>query len=83
MRDVNFSFKLFQKSVVDQFKKELTAGSVFIDGQILVCLKRLGIPIYEYPIEYHPRKSGVSTLGSLGQAVYTLREILQFALKKN
>jgi glycosyltransferase involved in cell wall biosynthesis len=80
VRDVNFSFKLFRKDVVDRFKDKLAARSVFIDGEVLVHLKRLGIPLYEWPVDYHPRQAGVSTLGSWRQAAFTFSEILRFRL---
>lgn len=79
-RDINFSFKLFRKGVVDRFKELLRSESVFIDGEILVWLTRFGIPFCEWPIDYRPRKHGLSTLGSWSQAWKTLREIWDFRM---
>ncbi|MFH1263096.1 MAG: glycosyltransferase family 2 protein [Pseudomonadota bacterium] len=81
VRDVNFAFKLFRKEVVDQFKARLRSGSVFIDGEVLVLIHRMGIPIVEVPMTYRFRQHGVSTLGSWKQAFFTFREILEFFLK--
>lgn len=78
VRDVNFSFKVFRKEIVDQFKDRLQSESVFIDGEILIWLVRLGIPLREWPVEYTPRKFGLSTLGTWRQAINTLREINNF-----
>lgn len=79
VRDVNFSFKVFRREIVDQFKDRLRAESVFIDGEILIWLVRLGVPMKEWPVEYTPRKHGLSTLGTWRQAIHTLREIWAFA----
>jgi glycosyltransferase involved in cell wall biosynthesis len=78
VRDVNFSFKVFRKDVVDRFKDRLRSESVFIDGEILILIDRLGVPIHEWPIEYTPRKFGLSTLGTWRQALRTFSEIVRF-----
>jgi glycosyltransferase involved in cell wall biosynthesis len=78
VRDINFSFKVFRKEVVDTFKNELQAHSVFIDGEILIHLVRKKIPIHEWPVEYTPRKYGLSTLGTFRQVKITLKEIFEF-----
>src|ERR1043166_1230323 len=78
VKDVNFSFKVFRIEVVNQFKNRLKAESVFIDGEMLIWIHKLGIPIHEWPIEYTPRKFGLSTLGTWRQAKMTLMEIFNF-----
>jgi glycosyltransferase involved in cell wall biosynthesis len=82
VRDVNFSFKLFRKEIVDRFKDRLRAESVFIDGEILVHVHRMGVPIEEIPVEYKIRERGASTLGNLRQARFTFREILEFYFER-
>ncbi len=78
VRDVNFSFKVFRKEVVDQFKNDLQSRSVFIDGEILAILAQKKIPLHEWPVEYIPRKHGLSTLGTFAQVKLTLKEIFDF-----
>ncbi|HLG21064.1 MAG TPA: glycosyltransferase family 2 protein [Bdellovibrionota bacterium] len=82
VRDVNFSFKLIRKRAVDDFKSRLRSKSVFIDGEILVQLTRLGYAIREWPVEYRPRKFGLSTLGTWRQAWMTLTEIRDFYFRR-
>lgn len=76
VRDVNFSFKLVRREVLDRVR--LTAGTVFIDGQLLAEAQRLGFRIAELPIEYTPRKVGASSFDSLGAAWDTLVEMLRY-----
>jgi len=75
VRDVNFSFKFVHRRVLDAI--HLTAGSVFIDGQLLAEAARLGFQIGEVPIDYHPRVIGSSSFNSLRAAWVTLVEILK------
>ena len=78
VRDINFSFKVFRKEVVEQFKHRLNSKSVFIDGEILIWLTRLQIPFREWPVDYKPREHGLSTLGTFKQVRLTLSEIWKF-----
>ena len=73
VRDVNFSFKFVHRRVLDAI--QLTASSVFIDGQLLAEAHRLGFQISEMPIDYHPRVIGSSSFNSLRAAWGTLVEI--------
>lgn len=73
VRDVNFSFKFVHRRVLDAI--QLTASSVFIDGQLLAEAHRLGFQIGEVPIDYHPRVIGSSSFNSLRAAWVTLVEI--------
>ena len=76
VRDVNFSFKLVKREVLQRVN--LRAGSVFIDGELLAEAVRYGYRIVEIPIEYFPRRNGASNFDSLRAAVYTLQEMLAY-----
>lgn len=76
VRDVNFSFKLLKRQVLQCVR--LSAGSVFIDGELLAEAVRCGHRIAEIPIEYFPRRSGKSSFDSLSAALYTLEEMLAY-----
>jgi glycosyltransferase involved in cell wall biosynthesis len=76
VRDVNCSFKLVHKSVLD--KITLTASTVFIDGQLLAEAVRYGFKIAEIPIVYTPRRFGRSNFDSLHTAWKTLTEMLHY-----
>ncbi|MBT3392191.1 MAG: glycosyltransferase family 2 protein [Chloroflexi bacterium] len=81
VRDVNFSFKVVRREVLD--KIQLTATSVFIDGQLLAEARRYGFAIAEIPIEYTPREFGVSNFDSFQAAWSTLTEMVIYLLKKS
>ena len=76
VRDVNFSFKLVRRRVLDTI--ELSASTVFIDGQLLAEAVRRGFQITEMPIEYTPRRVGTSSFDSLRAAWVTLVEMLRY-----
>ena len=76
VRDVNFSFKLVSREVLDQIN--LTATTVFIDGQLLAEAHKKGFKIVEIPVEYHPRRLGSSNFNSLRTAYATLVEMLGY-----
>ncbi len=74
VRDVNFSFKLVSRSVLQKIR--LSARTVFIDGQLLAESIRHGFRIVEIPVEYIPRHFGHSSFDSLRVAWDTLNEML-------
>jgi len=76
VRDVNFSFKLVKRDVLRRIR--LTAGSTFIDGELLAEAVRYGYRIVEIPIQYFPRRAGKSSFDSLHAAAYALEEMLAY-----
>lgn len=78
VRDVNFSFKLVKRSVLESI--QLTAGTVFIDGQLLAEARRYGFQIAEIPIDYTPRRFGRSNFDRLQTAWDTLVEMLDYTM---
>ncbi len=76
VRDVNFSFKLLKRELLECVR--LSAGSVFIDGELLAEAVRCGYRVVEIPVEYFPRNSGKSSFDGLDAALYTLREMLAY-----
>ena len=78
VRDVNFSFKIVRRRVMQRV--QLSASTVFIDGQLLAEAVYHGFKIAEIPVEYTPRKFGISNFDSLLTAWLTLKEMLSYAL---
>lgn len=73
VRDVNFSFKLVSRPVLEAI--HLDARTVFIDGQLLAEAVRAGFRIAEIPIEYTPRRIGKSNFDSFRTAWRTFSEM--------
>lgn len=73
VRDINFSFKLIRREALRHI--HLGAESVFIDGELLAEATRLGLKIYQMPVQYQARLHGASHFNSLRAAGHTLVEI--------
>jgi glycosyltransferase involved in cell wall biosynthesis len=73
VRDVNFAFKLFRRTILDQLT--LQSEGSFIDAELLIETQKAGYTIAEIPIKYRPRIAGVSTLASSSVVRTILREM--------
>jgi glycosyltransferase involved in cell wall biosynthesis len=78
VRDVNFAFKLFRRSFLDQIV--LTSEGSFIDAELLLKMKRQGARFAEVGMNYYPRSAGVSKLSSPGVILTTLKEMMLYRL---
>jgi glycosyltransferase involved in cell wall biosynthesis len=75
IRDVNFAFKLFRRSVLDRFP--LRSSGSFIDAEFLLRARKHGCPIIQIGLDYFPRTRGSSTLASFGVITEMLREMAE------
>jgi glycosyltransferase involved in cell wall biosynthesis len=73
VRDVNFAFKLFRRSVLQRFT--LTSDGSFIDAEFLLRARKAGCPIIQVGLDYFPRTRGTSTLASVGVILEILGEM--------
>jgi glycosyltransferase involved in cell wall biosynthesis len=73
VRDVNFAFKLFRRSVLQKFP--LTSGGSFIDAEFLLRARKAGCPIIQIGLDYFPRTRGTSTLASVPVIFAILRDM--------
>jgi glycosyltransferase involved in cell wall biosynthesis len=76
IKDVNFSFKLFRRSLLERFP--LKSEGSFIDVEFLVRARNVGASIIQIGVDYFPRSRGVSTLSSPGVIVKILKEMTAF-----
>jgi glycosyltransferase involved in cell wall biosynthesis len=76
VRDVNFSFKMVRRMVIDTVS--LHSHGSFIDAELLLEAKRKGFSIGEVGVRYFPRTRGKSTLAKPGIIITILKEMLQY-----
>jgi hypothetical protein len=73
LRDINFSFKLFRRSLLERI--ELRSEGSFIDAEFLLRARRAGATIIQMGVDYFPRVRGVSSLASPRVIAGILREM--------
>jgi glycosyltransferase involved in cell wall biosynthesis len=76
VRDVNFSFKLFPKAVIDGLG--LASEGSFIDAEIIARAKLAGVATTEMGVHYFPRRAGRSKLAGPGVILKILIEMNSF-----
>ncbi len=81
VRDINFSFKVIHRECLHHLC--LSAGSVFIDGELLAEANRNQLTIYEVPIQYQLRQHGTSNFNSLRAVTDTLQEIWAYFKRRH
>lgn len=73
-RDINFSFKLMKREVLDAIR--LRSEGSLIDAELIVKAKNHGFVIQQIGIDYFPRTRGESHLASFGVVLKILRELV-------
>jgi glycosyltransferase involved in cell wall biosynthesis len=80
IRDVNFAFKLFRRSLLERLA--LTSEGSFIDAEFLVRAQRAGATVIQMGLDYFPRACGSSKLSSPAVVVGILRELARFLSRR-
>jgi glycosyltransferase involved in cell wall biosynthesis len=62
VKDVNFCFKLFRRSLLDRFP--LKSEGSFIDAEFLIRARNAGAHLIQIGVDYFPRTRGESTLAT-------------------
>ena len=75
VKDVNFSFKLFRRALLERI--ELKSEGSFIDAEFLIRAKKAGASIIQVGVDYFPRSRGISTLSSPSVIAKIVREMGQ------
>ena len=74
-RDINFSFKLMRREVLEAV--ELKSEGSLIDAELVVKARNLGFQIQQLGMDYFPRVRGDSTLSSPKVIVKIFRELVR------
>src|SRR5688572_28082655 len=74
-RDINFSFKLMRREVLQAV--ELKSEGSLIDAELVVKARNLGFQIQQLGLDYFPRLRGDSTLSSPAVVVKILKELVR------
>lgn len=62
IKDVNFSFKVVRRSVLEAI--ELKSEGSFVDAELVVKAIKRGFRVFQIGVDYFPRTRGISTLAS-------------------
>ena len=73
IRDVNFAFKLFRRSLLQRI--ELKSEGSFIDAELLLRARKAGAVMIQLGLDYFPRTRGPSKLSSAGVITAILQEM--------
>jgi glycosyltransferase involved in cell wall biosynthesis len=73
-RDINFSFKLMRREVLDAI--ELKSEGSLIDAELVIKARNLGFQVQQIGLDYFPRVYGDSTLSSPRVILRMLRELV-------
>lgn len=75
-KDINFSFKLIKRELLDNIKLHSKGG--FIDAELLTEALRKGFRVAHVGVKYTPRTAGVSTMASPSVILEIISEMWKF-----
>lgn len=75
IRDIDCAFKLFRRDVFEGLTLE--SNGAFISSELLIKLRRRGVPIVERGVNHYPRTTGESKGAGIGVILKTIRDILR------
>lgn len=75
VRDIDCAFKLFVREIFTRI--ELESNGAFINSELLIKLKRAGVPIVECGVHHYPRTTGYSKGAGFAVILKTIRDILR------
>ncbi|MEK7509232.1 MAG: glycosyltransferase family 2 protein [Patescibacteria group bacterium] len=76
IRDINCSMKIYKRKVLDAI--EIKSMSAFIDAEMLVCARRAGFRIAQFPVTHFRRTEGLPSGSKLAVIVPTIMDMLKF-----
>ena len=73
MKDINFSFKVVHRRVLESI--EIKSQGSFVDAELVIKAIKRGFKVFQMGVDYFPRTRGVSTLASPQVIGNILREL--------
>jgi glycosyltransferase involved in cell wall biosynthesis len=78
VRDIDCAFKLLRRDALERV--QLESNGAFISSELLIKLRRAGVPIAQAGVHHYPRTTGVSKGASVGVILKTIRDIIRLRL---
>ena len=78
VRDIDCAWKLFRREALEGL--ELESNGAFISSELLIKLRRRGVPIREVGVHHYPRTTGVSKGATPIVILRTIRDIMRLRL---
>ena len=78
VRDIDCAFKLFRRDALA--KVSLESNGAFISSELLIKLRRAGVPIAERGVHHYPRTTGYSKGAGVAVILKTIRDIIRLRL---
>jgi len=75
VRDIDCAFKLFRRDALS--KVSLESNGAFINSELLIKLRRAGVPIVERGVHHYPRTTGYSKGAGVAVILKTIRDIIR------
>jgi len=80
VRDIDCAFKLLSRRALDEVGP-LTASGAVISTELLVGVRRAGLPIREIGVHHYPRQAGAPTGASVNVILRALRELVALRVR--
>ena len=78
VRDIDCAFKLFRRDSLSMV--QLESDGAFISSELLIKLRRAGVPIAEHGVHHYPRTTGYSKGAGIAVILKTIRDIIRLRL---
>ena len=78
VRDIDCAWKLFRREALEGLVLE--SNGAFISSELLIKLRRNGVPIHEVGVHHYPRTTGVSKGATPKVILKTIRDIVRLRL---
>ncbi len=75
IKDINFSFKLVHRRVLESI--QLESDGSFVDAELVVKAIKRGFKVFQMGVDYFPRTRGISTLASPRVIAKIVKELTQ------